>query len=1839
MNKLLNKQKHKQRAVVLTLLVLALVAVSPLLVVPASVATGEVKMPTSETLDEHTAAIGALDTIRPLLESLALPYVFSSDNTEITIKSVQFDVENGLYGVNIEATRGGKPVKTRSPVWVYNPPTAVPVATYKGDEKVIEYVEDPLQAFENTILEYVNTRHLGEPENDDTLIIYASSTGSGDTIDTTDQTWDQLRAAGGDAATAGPTRATLQISTTANANEFDFMYRTVMQFNTSPISGTVDNASLDVPGYGKSNTFTSASGIAVVGCTPAVLNSLTGTDYSTINDTRWDDTDLTYAAFNTADTYGQNIWNFSDTGKNSINKTGYTALMLRFTDDVNNTFAWESGVSTYYSIHMTTVGLVPKLIIEYTPDTSPPASVTGLNETATTATTIRWNWTDPADADLDYIAVYLDNVWQENITAGTETWFKNGLSDSTLYTISTFTVDTEGNQNATWVNDTATTTGPDVTAPASVTGLNETATSTVSITWEWNDPGDVDLDHIEVYVDNVFKTNVTAGDELYTAIGLTESTLYTISTRTVDFTNNVNATWVNDTATTSAALTHPMLYFTDINDVPGYKYNSTAPWSTWESIITTYADIYATRDFSDPTWGDYDRVVYRAQFARYFGEAWQITKNPVYLNKAYEAIYYMDVADYSYFTDWGEACAFYAIAYDMIQPELNASANTLARDKIANFTDYTYNGITTNYAADYTGFDDTWGSIYPFMAIVGLALEDYVNGTLTSTPADWIALGTTDYFVSDSVHSYSDPVLHYGFDARTGKHLNGAYYLYTLGDGGYAWFAYAYNTTKGNPINTYPVIRDMITYQIWDSLPNKYDNNYITSGTVAWKWMGMYIGLLDEANRTYVLQHDNLLENGPALPDTTLTSLYDSFLMYLVYDDYSGLTPADPADYTSVLRDDSNFNVFRQNWSRNSEWLGMTTYTNDSNSNRDMMHHDVLGIEYYSHGELLFQDGGEIKNIVGYNNYGTFPDYHNTVLIENVSSPFSASTWSNSTSRGWYKGDASYGIVTEQDITGVVEIDEMEMLTGSVVGRQVCTGDATFTGIAPITQNRTVMFPNKEYFIIFDRLASSSLYNYRTQWRPTSLDINTSAWTENFSGVGNVLGTLTLDGSEVSWIEHPFKTEYLAKTDVNTLMWNTTSAYNDDVYVTAYTVPSSDVYVNKYLLRAGGYGGKNEVYGPIVAFRNTSATEMYRATALVTQWQNQSAFTFEELAASGNGNGMKVIKTGEWMDTAIVGDTTNVSAGNYTTNAKAALIRESVSGEPYMIAMSGGYCLEDHTGMLVNTTTELEALVLVNNTAGKIINITVQGDDTLNLTVQTGGNITAVERDMVAWTDWKQTGTYVDIWSAFSSHNFTIHYTDFDLNATAPVANFTGNVTSGFVPFAVMFNSTSTNATSWAWDFNEDGIADNTTENATYVFTTAGLYDVNLTVTNAGGTDTMIKTNYINASDVPVADFTADVTTGLVPLTVTFTDLSTYWPTSWEWDFNGDLVVDNTTQNPVYTYTSAGTYTVSLTATNLDGGDTETKVAYITVTDGTAPGNVTGLTNTTFAATSVMWIWSDPGDADLDHIEVYFNGTYQTNVAAGGEAWAKAGLTPANPHTIAVRPVDATGNTGNWTNHTAWTAPVPPAPPVAGFVGVPTSGSSPLTVAFTDTSTGTPTGWAWDFNGDGVNDSALQNPTHAYGAGLYTVRLTVWNAGGSSTHTKAGYISVGLVYTPTPTATAGPINTSAVPTSPIDFKNGTYTKYWINTTAGGIDFMGLGYAVFLPFINLMGYWWFAYIYFLYLGAVWFRGQRVSLPLTIGFLAAGTWGVLMPPEVQFVANIIFALAIVAVMMRYLLSRWS
>ncbi|MBC7884813.1 MAG: PKD domain-containing protein [Saprospiraceae bacterium] len=180
---------------------------------------------------------------------------------------------------------------------------------------------------------------------------------------------------------------------------------------------------------------------------------------------------------------------------------------------------------------------------------------------------------------------------------------------------------------------------------------------------------------------------------------------------------------------------------------------------------------------------------------------------------------------------------------------------------------------------------------------------------------------------------------------------------------------------------------------------------------------------------------------------------------------------------------------------------------------------------------------------------------------------------------------------------------------------------------------------------------------------------------------------------------------------------------------------------------------------------------------------------------------------------------------------------------------------------------------------------------------------------------YQEDGTYIVTLSTTNecgtnsaSHTITI--------ATAPTADFFANVNSGCQPFTVNFvNNSSNNAVSYLWTLPGGTPSTSTLINPTVVYQNPGTYNVTLKVTNNIGTDTELKNNYISVSPVPVASFNY---TASGP-TVNFTN-SSQFANNYIWNF-GDGTT-STAINPVHTFTSNGTFNVTLNAGNSCGSVT-----------------------------------------------------------------------------------------------------------------------------------------------------------------------------------------------------------------------------------------------------------------------------------------------------------------------------
>ncbi len=170
-----------------------------------------------------------------------------------------------------------------------------------------------------------------------------------------------------------------------------------------------------------------------------------------------------------------------------------------------------------------------------------------------------------------------------------------------------------------------------------------------------------------------------------------------------------------------------------------------------------------------------------------------------------------------------------------------------------------------------------------------------------------------------------------------------------------------------------------------------------------------------------------------------------------------------------------------------------------------------------------------------------------------------------------------------------------------------------------------------------------------------------------------------------------------------------------------------------------------------------------------------------------------------------------------------------------------------------------------------------------------------------------------------------------NVNHPPPQVDFTAAPRSGETPLEVAFTSIVTGTVDdYHWSFGDGDQAHSA--NPTHTYHLAGTFSVTLLITGPGGADQVHYPNYIvvdPSPGSPQAEFSADLISGTVPLTVTFTAVITGTVESWEWDF-GDG--QKAFSGPVveHTYLTPGLYDVSLTVSNNHGGVITAKNEYIT---------------------------------------------------------------------------------------------------------------------------------------------------------------------------------------------------------------------------------------------------------------------------------------------------------------------
>lgn len=353
-----------------------------------------------------------------------------------------------------------------------------------------------------------------------------------------------------------------------------------------------------------------------------------------------------------------------------------------------------------------------------------------------------------------------------------------------------------------------------------------------------------------------------------------------------------------------------------------------------------------------------------------------------------------------------------------------------------------------------------------------------------------------------------------------------------------------------------------------------------------------------------------------------------------------------------------------------------------------------------------------------------------------------------------------------------------------------------------------------------------------------------------------------------------------------------------------------------------------------------------------------------------------------------------------------------------------------------------------------------------------------------------------------------------------PEAHFTADPQTGPIPLTVTFTNTSSEATSFHWNFG-DGIT-STLLSPTHTYTQTGVYTVTLNASGPAGS--AAAATVITATDETIngLNVTTDSPT-MINQATTFTATTVAGrPTLYAWDFGDGSQVAGNERVVTHTYPAIGSYTTVLTASNSVSVITATTSVSITGAADLAIGKnapisiragdpitytLTVSNNGTLTATNL--VITDVLPAGANYVSggtpagAAVNWTIDT-LAPGSNVALELIVTATETITNSEYQVSADGGLAAVGQAAVVTLVYPPV--TVDFAAAPLSGIVPLTVTFANSSTNA-IHYLWEF-GDTLTSTEV-SPAHSYTqAGIYSITLTATGLSGSETLTRPNYLTL-----------------------------------------------------------------------------------------------------------------------------------
>lgn len=1344
---------------------------------------------------------------------------------------------------------------------------------------------------------------------------------------------------------------------------------------------------------------------------------------------------------------------------------------------------------------------------------------------------------------------------------------------------------------------------PGITPPEGVTGLANATFQPNLIRWTWEDPGDADFDHVMVYLDGEFLTNVTKGVQAWTAKGLLPSTAYTIGTRTVGEMGAINGTWVNHTATTSSLLVTHLDPPDVLEGSPGFTLDilgsgfGAGSRVLWNGVqeetlfhdgghlsINVSADMVlrpATVNITvhDPTTGEVSNpVMFRVRDQSSGVRAWKFRSDSSnsgvyddggtrpgnellwkYMTESYYGSSPAVVDGVVYVCGIYDINAIDALTGRLLWTSLNGggmSSPTVAGNVLyVGSNDYNISALDTSTGAvlwkSRTGsvvysspavvkgivYAGSWdGNLYALDASTGTLLWNYTTGgEVRSSPAvtDGIVyFGSADrnlyaldagtgeliwqYVTGDELY-YSSPAVADGLvyiqssdhnlcalDASTGDVLwtypvrgwgdscpavadgvvyigsdDGNVYALDAGTGDLIW-KYA----TGNLVRSSPSVANGVVY-VGNSAGTVYALDADT-GTVLWTYGTNEGGFSSPAIAHGVLYIQGL--NGylyalTTLPDDPPASVTD---LYAITVNGAEITWAwtDPAtlgfSHVMVYLD----GMFRENVSAGEEtWTskGLTPSTSYT-----------IGIKTAGVNGLV-----NATLVTGTATTGSLSiSALDPVSVVEDDPAFTLDVhgtgFTPSCSILWNGVEQSTSCIQPDHLS--MEVPEEYVAHSGRVNITVhdsVSGESSNAVILRVTDNPATAMARK----FRSDLNNSGVYDDSGRRPVPSL-----LWT--YKTGGSVTSSPSLvDG--VVYVGSLDRNLYALNATTGAFLWQYNTMERNDYVSSSPAVSNGVVYIG---------GLKNKIH----------AVDAYSGELL-------------------------------WKYTLPIRSTVRSSVSSSAAVADGIIYIGNMDGTVYAFDEEDGGLLWSYA--IPRLEYDEHNIFSSPAVADGIVYVQTYGENLYALDASTGA---------LLWTSLNENG-----WSAFSSpavsegvvyvgggRENAFHAFDAQTGSVLwefPTGGSIGSspaLANGIVYFGCNDNiiyALDVITGAQIWNFTTGGRVQSSPAVANGVIY-IGSYDNNTYALDASTGDLLWSFDvggrvtsspavadgvvYIGSGDgnvyaigtlplnPPVTDFSANVTSGDAPLDVEFTDTSTGVVTTRYWDFgDGNTAWANETLAVTHTYTFPGTFTVSLTAGNIDAQATKTKTDYIQVSPSGRPpaawftaspmsgyGPLAVRFTDRTKGTPVAWQW-DFGDGNTsteqNPVHTYATpGTYTPMLTAFNSGGSSAYTSFV---WVRTKPVIPTFTPTPTITPRPTIPPIPGFPPIAFFAMNKSVGSAPLTVQFNDMSFRGPDSWEWNF-GDGET-SIMRNPVHTFAhPGTYPVSLSVENANGRSTTSRNVYV-------------------------------------------------------------------------------------------------------------------------------------